>query len=236
MFNGTKRFSWSSGKRNSAARGALYSLGLATMLLLCSSFLLNTADAQDQNEAGAAGASRGIGDGPPNQRFYKPFYDKASGSYFQLIPAYKRMSWEIAREDAASHSYKGRVGRLAVIKSYKTHIDLLKHLSVDVIDNAWIGLQYLCGSRALAWTDGTYFRPGEFSNWSVHWANSDFSDDCTSGYMGVTLSPSEGLRWLAYEQQKGFDWYVVEYPAPAKKEKDAAVDPKVSGSSTAASQ
>ena len=194
MFNGTKRFSWSSGKRNSAARGSLYLLGLATMIVLSCSFLLNAADAQDFGP----GNSRAIGDGPPSERFYAPFYDKSSGSYFQLIPAYKRMNWEAARDDATRHSYKGRVGRLAVVKSYKTHIDLLKNLSSDVIDNAWIGLQYLCGSRALAWTDGTLFRPGEFSNWSVHWTGSDFGEECTDGYMGVTLSASEGLKWLAY--------------------------------------
>ncbi len=169
--------------------------------------------AADESEAKDS-VSHAVGDGPPDERYYTPFFDKTSGSYFQLVPSDRRMSWDKARDDAALHSYKGRQGRLAVIKSYATHINILRNTSVDIRTDTWIGLEYLCGPKQLAWVDGSLYKPGEYTNWYLHWTLNDFA--CQGDFMGVTISPKVGMRWLAYGYAKGFDWYIVEYPAPSK--------------------
>ena len=172
-----------------------------------------------------SGLSHAIGDGPPKERFYTPFYDETSGSYFQLISPQRTFGWPLARDDAGRRSYAGRKGRLAVIKSNKTYNNIMKNLYADAHDDTWIGLEYLCDARALAWVDGTLYKPGEFAYWGDQWSRSDFAEECINENMGVTLSPGFSYHWLAWSKGKGFDWYLVEYPAPDNKKTSDASKP-----------
>jgi Lectin C-type domain len=226
---GLKLISRTRGDRNVqdlSAKTRRLSTGIAaTAILMFTGLLFATnlttvATAQDDLPTGF---SRAIGDGPPKERFYTPFFDKTSGSYFQLVSPNRTYGWLLARDDAERRAYSGRKGRLAVIRSNKTYNNIMQNLNTDAIDDTWIGLEYLCGPQALAWVDGTLYKQGEFAAWGPQWTRSDFGEDCTDSYMGVTLSPHDGFRWLAWGQGKGFDWYLVEYPAPdGKKTSDAA--------------
>lgn len=188
---------------------------------------IQTATAQSDSDV-PQGISHAFGDGPPDSRFYAPFYDPASGSYFQLVTPHKTVSWEGAEVDAKRHKYKGRQGRLAIIKSPKTMLNLYKNLYVDQTQEAWIGLQYFCDARQLDWVNGTTFKVGDYANWGAQWTRDDHGEDCTEDgpNLGVTISPDYNFRWLAWGRKKGFIWYIAEYPAPAKKEKDASAAAK----------
>ena len=234
MFKGTIRFFWSSEDRDSAVRGANSSrLAIGSILssLVLAAVMMHGAtqasaqqyysDDQPQKPL-PEGVSHAIGEGPPEERLYTPFYDKASGSYFQLATSRRTLNWEAAKLEAANRTYEGRQGRLAIIKSPKTQFTLMKNLNVDIGQNdPWIGLEYLCAAKQLVWADGTVYQPGQFANWGPQWTRSDFGEQCNEGYMGVTLAPGDNFKWLAYGTGKGMAWYIVEYPAPAKKKTEA---------------
>ena len=233
MFKGTNRFSWPSENRDSAVHGAKsFRLGIGSILspLVLAAVMVHgatQASAQqypdDQQQPLPEGVSHAIGEGPPEDRFYTPFYDKASGSYFQLATSRRTLNWEAAKTEAANRTYQGRQGRLAIIKSPKTQFTLMKNLNVDIGRNdPWIGLEYLCAGKQLVWADGTVYEHGQYANWGPQWTRSDFGETCNEGYMGVTLAPGDGFKWLAYGTGKGMEWYIVEYPAPSKKKTEAS--------------
>jgi hypothetical protein len=195
---------------------------LAGTLTLGGAMLTGPAVAQNNREGGI---SHAVGGSDTEQPLYVPFMDKTTGSYFQLVAADRPLTWEDARAEASRMMYKGRHGRLAIVRSIKTHLDLLRNLSTDLTRDAWIGLQYLCATRELAWSDSSPLKQGDFANWNYQWTQTDTSQ-CNGGYMGVTMSPRVDLKWLAQETNARASWYVVEYPAPKKAGKAASTESK----------
>ena len=229
MLIGLKRFSRTRGAAKGAGHAKLDRFGsgmvVVSVLAAAVAFVMTPGAKVLAEDDIPSGLSHAVGDGPPKERYYTPFYDESSGSYFQLVSPQRTFGWVLARDDAERRSYAGRKGRLAVIKSNATSNNIMKNLYADAHDDTWIGLEYICDARALAWTDGTLFKPGDFANWGAQWSRSDFAEDCTNESMGVTISPGFSYHWLAWGKGKGFDWYLVEYPAPENKKTSDASKP-----------
>ena len=72
-----------------------------------------------------------------------PIYNPATKSYFQLfddnlLPG----NWEAARKRAATKSYNGVRGRLAVVDSMETHNFILRNFGLNWREaSVWIGLR-----------------------------------------------------------------------------------------------
>lgn len=163
------------------------------------------------------------------QDFKEPVYDPVSKSYFELrndnggAPR-KPASWGTARLNASKHMYKGRRGRLAVVKTQATH-EFLRRNFPFIFGNrptgAWIGLRYWCKFRRLQWVTGEFFEPGSFGPWAPQWyrvkhtsCSQRGSGAAIKGYMPVYYLPTDrGFQWQASGPLKHFTMYIIEYPA-----------------------
>lgn len=167
----------------------------------------------------AAPAAAQDADGNPLY-YHAPILDPKTGSYYELRQAANDAQWVYFENEALNLSYKGRRGRLAVIRFPETHQLIMKTFYQQLYSReVWIGLRFECRSRQLLWEDGTLYRPGEFSPWATPWyrsADTTCDSSQTMEYMPIAYtSAAEGFRWRAAGPSKVFDWYLVEYPAPA---------------------
>lgn len=160
--------------------------------------------------------------------FDTPLYEPTTQSYFELVTVKKEekvfsvrqdaeVRWEVAEQLARKRMFKGRRGRLAVVRSYEVYTFLLREFRTDL--PAWIGLRYFCADRQLRWTSGATFKKGDFQAWHPKWDQSVPNSGCigTRGgerpFMPVSFtSAADGFRWTAVGGIKEYRRYFVEYP------------------------
>lgn len=144
--------------------------------------------------------------------------DPSSGSHFELVRKTLDFEgkfptvWRDARPAAEKRVHKGIRGRLAVIKSQDTLIFLQKNFDISI---SWIGLRYFCANKKLVWVNGDTLKPeADFQRWHPKWARTHIR--CSNrGYMPIYLTDAtSSLSWQASGPEKGFQAYLVEYPAP----------------------
>jgi len=172
--------------------------------------------------AGLARAQEALDTGTPlagNRDLVK--YDPETKSYFEWrhlgSTAYghgQGPNWSEARDIAASSRYHGVAGRLAIVRNVDTHEFLLKNFNPP--GEAWIGLQYMCGSRQSVWIDGTVLGKADFAAWDLsQWYRND-NITCTTAHipwMGVYYLPrNQFFRWQATGSAKRFRDLIIEYP------------------------
>ena len=144
-----------------------------------------------------------------------PFLDPRTGSYFELRVS-KRVHnyWHLAVNDAASLTYKGRQGRLAVIKDPET-LDFIRE-NFRFNEETWIGLRFYCKFRKLVSVTGET-HPLRNQMWAPSWHR---GENCRTqsqwAYMPILLSMDgrSEAAWQATGPSKVFKSYLVEYPAP----------------------
>ena len=152
--------------------------------------------------------------------FNTPVYNPHTKSYFLLVkvkpdefdPGSEGNRWRFAEEYAEHHVFKGVRGRLAVIKDLETTAWVETTFRPGA--EAWIGLRYVCNERQLEWTDGTYFRPGDFQLWTKYWYQSE-ERPCgiPNEQMPVEIYVDmDGVHWAARGYDKAFELYFMEYP------------------------
>lgn len=148
-----------------------------------------------------------------------PFYDSRTGSYFemQVSKGIRQPNWNNIRVLAARQSYKGRQGRLAVVRDLET-LNFLRE-TFRFNGETWIGLRFFCKFRKLIWVTGEIQPLNTPGVWAPQWyRNADVR--CTNDpidYMSVYLTEEAdagGVFWQAVGQAKYFRAYMVEYPAP----------------------
>lgn len=149
-----------------------------------------------------------------------PVYNPHTKSYFLLVkvkpdewdPGAEGNRWRFAEGYAEQHVFKGVRGRLAVIKDLET--TAWAKITFGPPGEAWIGLRYVCNERQLEWTDGTYFRPGDFQLWTKYWYQSE-ERLCSipNEQMPVEMySDMDGVHWAARGYDKAFEFFFMEYP------------------------
>ena len=173
----------------------------------------------------------------PDAKFAAPVYDKQNGSYYEMVgfQGDGEGTWGEAAQAVDGRTYKGRQGRMAVVKDRATNTFLLRNFGYKMASEAWFGLAYHCDSRQLIWSDGTVFKPGDFSNWNNQWYRS-YDETCDFGaveFVDRRLMPvyymttNHGFTWQATGEEKVFSNIFVEYPAPeADKNKTSGKDSK----------
>jgi hypothetical protein len=154
----------------------------------------------------------------------KPMYDPASKSYFELVKVPRELApgtyvpslpFDKAMVAASGRSFKGTKGRLAVIKSYETHMFIMEHFRPN--EEAWIGLRYFCKTRQLRWVSGDLLAQGQFNAWHSQWDQAQ-NASCVRGtgeadWMPVAYAPvAQGFRWIAKGAKKLYVAFLVEYP------------------------
>lgn len=158
----------------------------------------------------------------------QPLLDPSSGSYFELVRVKQaqsqhdylpEVSFDVAARLASQRSFHGSQGRLAIIRSYETHMFILQNLRPDTV--TWIGLRYFCKQRKLLWVNGEVYKPKSFQAWDRQWDQSGAAGCLKGGgeanWMPVSYTPAgKGFRWVARGAKKRWNAYLVEYPA--KKE------------------
>jgi len=148
-----------------------------------------------------------------------------NGSYFQLvrdqrsIKGHSVMFWRFAEERARERRHDGRQGRLAIIDSPELYSWLIEQWDFSRIpywgEGTWIGLRYWCDYRKLMWADGSILEFDDFAAWDTPWYRDD-GIRCgvqDLDYMGVYIY-KDSNRWRATGEQKGWSFYLVEYPPP----------------------
>lgn len=157
--------------------------------------------------------------------YNKPMYDPASKSYFELARVTKQQAlagsdtyalpWDKAVVAASGRVFKGKPGRLAIIRSQETHMFILQNLRPNAA--AWIGLRYLCKTRELRWVNGERWQKGQFASWHDKWDHSGVAGCARGGgetdWMPIAYTAAgEGFRWFAIGGKKIYLYYIVEYP------------------------
>ncbi len=149
-----------------------------------------------------------------------PIYDSKTDTYYELRndnfdrigKHYKNFNWESAYKRAGTKYYKGRRGRLAIVRDQQTLGFIRKNF--DVREESFIGLRFFCKFRKLLWVTGEV-QPMHKAFWAPRWhrANIRCLANPRMKYMGVYLTPkSQGVLWQAAGIAKGFFGYFVEYP------------------------
>jgi len=171
--------------------------------------------------------------------YNKPIYNPDTKSYFELYnPQVKRpgaakavydwrnnKDWPHAQTAAASKFFKGVRGRLAVVKTLKTHEFLRKHFVVG--EPTWIGLRYWCSLNKLQWVTGEIHPLTAFNAWARKW-NVEGADPkgrkdaqgCEKGRKGTRhrslgvhyWATKDGFLWNANGFDKAFTSLFIEYP------------------------
>ena len=161
----------------------------------------------------------------------KPVYNPHTKSYFELVPvsfaegdvgiagSEPGMFWDSAQRGAQNRVFKGVQGRLAVLRDLPTTEWV--ETTFQPPQEIWIGLRYQCSIRQLQWSDGTYFKRGDWQIWDRHWyqgagAPCQGGSGGTSTWAGVTLANTgNGVYWISWGDKKTFDNYLVEFPTGA---------------------
>ena len=144
-------------------------------------------------------------------------YDPSSDSYFELLTDdFPGGNWSKARSFAENLIYKGRRGRLAVIRTRETHEFIQKNFKFRT--PVWIGLRYMCSNRKLIWVTGKQLnRDSDFQAWHRQWRRPAPSSRCggrRKTYMPVYYTADGGPSfWQASGSAKHFNWVLLEYPA-----------------------
>lgn len=155
-----------------------------------------------------------------------PTLEPRTGSYFELridnlsrIPSgYDHATWADAERRAASLTYRGRRGQLAIVDDRQT-FDFIQS-KFRIIHQTWIGLRYFCKFRKLVWVNGKIHPLSENQFWANPWYNNK-RITCSNQnfeYMPVYLETLGKLRWRASGPKKFFTNYLVEYPPPRLNE------------------
>jgi hypothetical protein len=156
-------------------------------------------------------------DQPPGQRIGTPVYDPISKKYYALMHVDPRPFWnqyDRVEISARSASYGGVQGRLAIVDTLEVHDFLLKTFAPGHYQYIWIGLRYLCVSKKLKWSDGHYWKPGDFQIWDAKWNQDVFTcsdKNDPNDWAPISYSPSM-QSWIAKGRGKGWEWYFVEFP------------------------
>lgn len=144
-----------------------------------------------------------------------PIYDPVSKHYFALMHAvtanYQSM-WRGVFKQARGHWYKGVQGRLAIVDTFEKHDFLVMHFPLKYWQKVWIGLRYFCEARKLVWVDGRQWKRGSFQAWATPWNQDPVM--CT-GHTPTDYAPvayNAKYRWIAKGENKGYQWYFIEYP------------------------
>lgn len=155
-------------------------------------------------------------------------------TYYQLLRDWKTkqgVTWTEARQRAAAQTYKGRTGRLAILRDPDVFAWVLNSLPLASAGwgqgEAWIGLRYWCSARQLVWVDFRAHARNAPAPWAVPW-NRGGNDVCarTSGdYMGVYHLGELG-RWQAVAPPKRFPHYIVEFPPARSAVSSSPSDPE----------
>lgn len=175
---------------------------------------------------GAAAASSAPGPSGRDKSLAGPIYNPATNSYFQLFehPGAQTShfyTWASANGRAATKVYKGKRGRLAVIRDPKDLEFVRANFSLP--GATWIGLRFYCKYRKLLWSDGKMQGPKAQGMWHPKSWHRTAVRCASRGYMPIYLSgnDSAGIYWQASGPAKGFQTFLVEFPAP-KTPKEAS--------------
>lgn len=145
-----------------------------------------------------------------------PYYDSSSKSYFELRRG-SQINWKKANRVAQDLIYKGRQGRLAIIRNAKTHSFLIKNFTIK--KSSFIGLRMFCKRRYLQWIDGSDPANDNFSAWSTT-MHEEYTcraplHSNTNEYRAIYL-PTGSFNWQITGEMKAYSGYLVEYPAPPR--------------------
>lgn len=152
-----------------------------------------------------------------------PIFDPDSKSYFELRIDNREGYWIRANEIARTLSYKGRKGRLALIKNKKNLEFIRENFRFNI--ETWIGMQFFCKYRKLIWVTGELQPLKSPGMWVPQWYRNK-KVTCRNQnlqYMPVYLtneSKPYPVGWQASGSSKGHISYLVEYPAPSASKKD----------------
>lgn len=152
-----------------------------------------------------------------------PYFDARTGSYFELrLSKGIKPNWHNTMALASQLTYKGRRGRLAVVKDIET-LDFLRE-NFRFNDETWIGLRFFCGFRKLLWVTGEIQPLNSPGMWAPQWyANPRIRCRATSlEYMPVFITQETGSGVVSLQATgpaKYQESYIVEYPAPPSDEK-----------------
>ncbi len=162
-----------------------------------------------------------------------PVYYEPTDSYFELVSLKSQYPGRFARDEtgwlqvkvlAAKRSYKGRRGRLAVVRDRATNSFLRDTFKPNL--PSWFGLQYLCQYNRLIWSNGRLHEKNGFQNWSRVWnvrgkkpSNPNRSQGCgTHNYFYAVhyWATKSGFTWNANASNVHWKLMFVEYPAAGK--------------------
>ncbi len=162
-----------------------------------------------------------------------PVYYEPSDSYFELVSLKNQYpgryvrdetDWLAMKDLAAKRTYKGRRGRLAIVRDRATNSFLRDTFKPD--KSAWFGLQYLCKYNRLIWANGRLHEKDGFQNWGRSWnvqgknpSNPNRSQGCGNHnyfYAVHYWASKHGFTWNANARNVHWKLAFVEYPAPGK--------------------
>lgn len=152
-------------------------------------------------------------------------YFAPTDTYFQLIfdleTHNQGPNWSEAVTLAARSSYKGRVGKLAIIDTPEEYSWFVKNFDLPARHyagrhggNTWIGMRYVCRTREMVTAAGEPYARAAYSFWDVPWYREDLpkcGESRTLKWMGIYIK-GETNRWRAVGFKKRFPHYLVEYP------------------------
>ena len=175
-----------------------------------------------------------------------PLYFKPNDTYYELVSIPNQYKGQFGRNEtgwpqvyklATKLIYKGRRGRLAIVRSKAVNDFLRDTFKPD--QPAWIGLRYWCKFHKFMWVDLTILRPGDYRNFGRIWnrggtggGNARAGCLTVPGWQPVHYWPvinSGGWASGAKMERFGFHWnangfgkhwrsFFVEYPPPKKSE------------------
>ncbi len=160
-----------------------------------------------------------------------PVYYEPSDTYFELVSLKNQYPGRFVRDEtswlsvkglAAKRTYKGRRGRLAIVRDRETNVFLRDTFKPNV--SSWFGLQYLCKYNRLIWANGRLHEKNGFQNWARVWnvqgknpSNPNRSEGCSNhGYFyAIHYWPTKfGFTWNANARNVHWKLMFVEYPPP----------------------
>ena len=174
---------------------------------------------------GAASAVKkpGLGDTVVAQG---PFLDPKTNSYFELRNdlSRSRSGWWAAKTAASSKYYKGRKGRLAVVKDLETLEFIRERFRLN--SGTWIGLIFYCKFRKAVWVTGEVQPSGASGMWAPQWFRNRTircrNQNISKMPVYLTSQRKGEVFWQASGPAKAFLGYFVEYPAENATEKTSA--------------
>lgn len=175
-----------------------------------------------------------------------PVYFAPNDTYYELVNLANEYNgkfpknvtgWPQVRKLAASRVYKGRRGRLAVVKSKAVNDFLRDTFKPDM--PAWIGLRYFCKYRKFVWVTGEVLKRGDYRNFGNIWNREGMGGVGRSGCLPVPgwqpvhywpVINRGGRGSEGHMERFGFHWnangfgkhwrlFFVEYPPPKKPKK-----------------